>query len=42
MYPRVQGFDSAVAATAIFTNSTLVIRTIRDFEQIDDLLLRAI
>ncbi len=38
-YPRLKSFDSAVAATALFTNSTLVTRNIRDFEQIDDLLL---
>jgi predicted nucleic acid-binding protein len=39
LYPRLKGFDSAVAATALFTNSTLVTRNIRDFEQIDGLSL---
>ena len=42
LYPRVKGFDSAVTATAIFTNSTLVTRNIRDFEQIDGLSVMAI
>jgi predicted nucleic acid-binding protein len=39
LYPRLKGFDSVVAATALFTNSTLVTRNIRDFEQIDGLSL---
>ncbi len=42
LYPRLKGFDSAVAATALFANSTLVTRNIRDFEQIEGLSLLAI
>jgi predicted nucleic acid-binding protein len=42
VYPRLKGFDSAVAATALFTSSTPVTRTMRDFEQIDGLSLLAI
>ena len=42
LYPRLKGFDSAVAATTLFTNSTLVTRNIRDFEQIEGLSLLAI
>ena len=42
LYPRLKGFDSAVAATALFANSTLVTRNIRDFEPIEGLSLLAI
>jgi predicted nucleic acid-binding protein len=42
LYPRLKGFDSAVAATALFANSTLVTRNVRDFEQIKGLSLLAI
>ena len=42
LYPRLKGFDSMVAATALYTNSTLITRNLRDFERIDGLSLLAI
>lgn len=37
LYPRLKAFDSGIAATALFTNSTLITRNIRDFQNIDEL-----
>lgn len=37
LYPRLATPDSAIAATAIFTNSTLITRNVRDFEPIGGL-----
>ncbi|MGE0824401.1 MAG: type II toxin-antitoxin system VapC family toxin [Candidatus Binatia bacterium] len=35
--PRLKTADSAIAATALFTNSTLVTRNVQDFKRIDTL-----
>ncbi|MDH3604358.1 MAG: type II toxin-antitoxin system VapC family toxin [Candidatus Tectomicrobia bacterium] len=37
LYPRLKAFDSGIAATALFTNSTLITRNLRDFQSINDL-----
>jgi predicted nucleic acid-binding protein len=37
LYPRLKTADSAIAATALFTNSTLVTRNVQDFKRIDSL-----
>lgn len=37
LYPRLATPDSGIAATAMFTTSTLITRNVRDFEQIDGL-----
>jgi predicted nucleic acid-binding protein len=37
LYPRLRAFDSGIAATAVFTNSTLITRNVRDFEPIHGL-----
>lgn len=37
LYTRLATPDSAIAATAIFTNSTLITRNVRDFEPIGGL-----
>ncbi len=37
LYPRLKAFDSAIAATALFTHSTLITRNIRDFQSIGEL-----
>ncbi len=37
LYPRTKAFDSAIAATALFTNSALVTRNTKDFERIEGL-----
>lgn len=42
LHPRIKAFDSAIAATALFTNSTLVTRNLKDFEPIQGLELLAI
>ena len=42
LYPRLRTADSAIAATAIFTNSTLITRNVRDFQRIAELPLRAV
>ena len=39
---RLKTSDSVIAATALFTNSTLLTRNIRDFKNIPQLKLRAI
>ena len=39
VHPGLRAFDSAIAATALFTNSTLVTRNVRDFQGINGLLL---
>ncbi len=42
LYSRLKTVDSGVAATALFTNSSLITRNRRDFERIDGLSLMAI
>ena len=42
LHPALKAFDSGIAATALFTNSTLVTRNVRDFQAIDGLSLMAI
>jgi predicted nucleic acid-binding protein len=42
LYPRLRTADSAIAATALFTNSTLITRNVRDFQRIDGLPLLAV
>ena len=42
LYPSLRAFDSGIAATAMFTNSTLITRNIRDFRGIDGLSLMPI
>ena len=42
LYPRLRMADSAIAATALFTNSTLITRNVRDFQRIDGLPLLAV
>jgi predicted nucleic acid-binding protein len=42
LYPRLRTADSAIAATALFTNSTLITRNVRDFQRIEELPLQAI
>jgi predicted nucleic acid-binding protein len=42
LYPRLRTADSAIAATAIFTNSTLITRNVRDFRRIEGLPLLAV
>jgi predicted nucleic acid-binding protein len=37
LYPRLRTADSAIAATALFTNSTLITRNVRDFQRIEGL-----
>lgn len=37
LHPSLRAFDSAIAATAFFTSSTLVTRNVRDFQGIDGL-----
>ncbi len=37
--PRLKAADSAIAATALLTHTTLITRNIRDFQQIDTLQL---
>ena len=37
LYPRLRSFDSSIAATALFTSSTLITRNVRDFEPIGGL-----
>ena len=37
LYTRLRTADSAIAATAIFTNSTLITRNVRDFRRIEGL-----
>lgn len=37
LYSRLKTADSAIAATALFTNSTLVTRNVQDFKRIDSL-----
>ncbi len=39
---RIKAFDSAIAATALFTNSTLITRNVRDFEKVPGLEILAI
>ena len=40
--PRLKTADSAFAATALLTHTTLVTRNVRDFQQIDTLQLLAV
>jgi toxin FitB len=42
LHPSLKAFDSGIAATALFTHSTLITRNIRDFQDIDGLSLMAI
>jgi predicted nucleic acid-binding protein len=42
LYPRLRTADSAIAATALFTNSTLITRNVRDFQRIEELPLLAL
>ena len=42
LYPRLRTADSAIAATALFTNATLITRNVQDFRQIERLALLAI
>lgn len=42
LYPRLRTPDSAIAATAMFTGSTLLTRNTKDFQRIDALSLQAI
>lgn len=42
LYPRLRTADSAIAATALFANSTLITRNVRDFQRIDGLPLLAV
>jgi predicted nucleic acid-binding protein len=37
LYPLLRTADSAVAATALFTHSTLITRNVRDFQRIEGL-----
>jgi predicted nucleic acid-binding protein len=37
LYSRLKTADSAIAATALFTHSTLVTRNVQDFKRIDSL-----
>ncbi len=37
LYSRLATLDSAIAATALFTRSTLITRNTRDFRRIDEL-----
>jgi predicted nucleic acid-binding protein len=37
LYPRLKTADGAIAATALFTNCTLVTRNARDFKRIEGL-----
>jgi predicted nucleic acid-binding protein len=39
LYPRLKTADGAIAATALFTNGTLVTRNARDFKRIEGLRL---
>lgn len=40
--PKIKLADSVIAATALFTNSTLLTRNIKDFKKITDLSIQAI
>jgi predicted nucleic acid-binding protein len=42
LHPSLKAFDGGIAATALFTDSTLITRNIRDFQDIDGLSLMAI
>jgi predicted nucleic acid-binding protein len=42
LYPRLKTADSAIAATALFTNAALVTRNERDFRRIEGLRLSKI
>jgi predicted nucleic acid-binding protein len=37
LYPRLRSVDSGIAATAMFTRSTLITRNVRDFEPLEGL-----
>jgi predicted nucleic acid-binding protein len=37
LYPRLRTADSAIAATALFTHSTLITRNARDVQRIEEL-----
>jgi len=37
LYPGLKAFDSGIAATALFTHSTLITRNLRDFQNIGEL-----
>lgn len=42
LYPKIKLADSVIAATALFTHSTLLTRNTRDFKKISGLVVRGV